>query len=237
MIFFICIYQLNKLFNNVFNYPCVSAPPSPHTLNTRMGVGPDLLDHHLHQVPFTTSNTDHYRSNTSQSSTDHYRSNITQQSTDHYRSNTSQQSSTDHYHSNLSQQSANDHYRSNITQQPSTDHYRSNISQPASTDHYRANTSQLPGILKNSSQYHSSSAVTTPQQQHIRQASASPPLPPPPEDNFGHVAAGPIVPQEPDLPGWVPKNYLEKGTFDEIFKNKLIFFILTIYIYFSDCNL
>ncbi|XP_001946649.1 abl interactor 2 [Acyrthosiphon pisum] len=197
-------------------------PPSPHTLNTRMGVGPDLLDHHLHQAPFS-SNTDHYRSNTSQqSSTDHYRSNISQQSsTDHYRSNTSQLSSTDHYRSNLSQQSSTDHYRSNIPQQPPTDHYRSNITQLTTTDHYRANTSQLPGILKNSSQYHSSSAVvTSPQQQHTRQASASPPLPPPPEDHFGHIAAGPIVPQEPDLPGWVPKNYLEK--------------VIAIYDYYAD---
>lgn len=177
------------------------APPSPHTLNTRMGVGPDLLDHHHHQGSFIPT-TDHYRSNMSQ-----------QSSTDHYRSNTPQQSTNDHYRSNLSQQSATDHYRSNISQQP-TDHYRSNITQQTSTDHYRANTSQLPGILKNSSQYHASSAVvTSPQQQHTRQASASPPLPPPPEDNFGHVAASPIVPQEPDLPGWVPKNYLEKGKF------------------------
>lgn len=52
--------------------------------------------------------------------------------------------------------------------------------------------------------------------------SNSPPLPPPPppeqEDNsqFGRLihstnAIMPIVPDEEDLPGWVPKNYIEKG--------------------------
>ena len=47
----------------------------------------------------------------------------------------------------------------------------------------------------------------------------SPPLPPPPppEDEhsgFGRPHTGrmmPIVPDEEDLPGWVPKNYIEKG--------------------------
>ncbi|CAI6371533.1 unnamed protein product [Macrosiphum euphorbiae] len=193
------------------------APPSLHTLNTRMEVGPDLLDHHLHQATFS--------SNTSQqSSTDHYYSNISQQSsTDHYHylSNTSQLSSTDHFRSNLSQQSSTVHYSSNIPQKPPADHYRSNIPQLTTTDHYRANTSQLPGILKNSAQYYSSSAVvTSPQQQHTRQASASLPLPRPPEDYFGHIAAGSIVPQEPDLPGWVPKNYSEK--------------VIAIYDYYAD---
>ncbi|XP_050431881.1 abl interactor 2 [Adelges cooleyi] len=198
-------------------------PPSPHTLNnSRMGIGPDLLDNHHHQAPSFGSSTDHYRSNTSQQlSNDHYRSGASQQSSnDHYRSGASQQSSNDHYRSSASQQSATDHYRSNMSQQSSTDHYRSNLSQQqAATDHYRANTS-LPGILKNSSQYHPSSAVTATQQGSSRQGSASPPLPPPPEDHFGHISAGGIVPQEPDLPGWVPKNYLEK--------------VIAIYDYYAD---
>ncbi|KDR07257.1 abl interactor 2-like isoform X1 [Zootermopsis nevadensis] len=51
-----------------------------------------------------------------------------------------------------------------------------------------------------------------------RPGNASPPLPPPPppEDEhagFGRPHAGrmmPIVPDEEDLPGWVPKNYIEK---------------------------
>lgn len=47
----------------------------------------------------------------------------------------------------------------------------------------------------------------------------SPPLPPPPPPDDEHEAFGrprtsgvmPIVPDEEDLPGWVPKNYIEKG--------------------------
>lgn len=47
----------------------------------------------------------------------------------------------------------------------------------------------------------------------------SPPLPPPPPPEDEHEAFGrprtsgvmPIVPDEEDLPGWVPKNYIEKG--------------------------
>ena len=50
----------------------------------------------------------------------------------------------------------------------------------------------------------------------------SPPLPPPPppeheeHPQFGRPqqssgAIMPIVPDEEDLPGWVPKNYIEKG--------------------------
>ena len=53
--------------------------------------------------------------------------------------------------------------------------------------------------------------------------SSSPPLPPPPppeqdeHPQFGRPqqsdrgALMPIVPDEEDLPGWVPKNYIEKG--------------------------
>lgn len=56
-----------------------------------------------------------------------------------------------------------------------------------------------------------------------RQSGAqSPPLPPPPPpEHDEHEAFGrprtsgsgvmPIVPDEDDLPGWVPKNYIEKG--------------------------
>lgn len=47
----------------------------------------------------------------------------------------------------------------------------------------------------------------------------SPPLPPPPppedeHEDFGRPRTSgvmPIVPDEDDLPGWVPKNYIEKG--------------------------
>ncbi|KAI4458950.1 abl interactor family member [Holotrichia oblita] len=50
--------------------------------------------------------------------------------------------------------------------------------------------------------------------------SQSPPLPPPPppeeeHEDFGRPRASgvmPIVPDEEDLPGWVPKNYIEKGS-------------------------
>lgn len=59
------------------------------------------------------------------------------------------------------------------------------------------------------SQYHSS---------NLRQGNTSPPLPPPPaiedeQDRFGKASCTqhiPIVTDELDLPGWVPKNYIEK---------------------------
>lgn len=55
-----------------------------------------------------------------------------------------------------------------------------------------------------------------------RPGSQSPPLPPPPPDddenqNFGRPRTqsvgplAPIVPDDQNLPGWVPKNYIEKG--------------------------
>lgn len=55
-----------------------------------------------------------------------------------------------------------------------------------------------------------------------RSGASSPPLPPPPppeqdeHPQFGRPtpssgAIMPIVPDEEDLPGWVPKNYIEKG--------------------------
>lgn len=57
-----------------------------------------------------------------------------------------------------------------------------------------------------------------------RPGSESPPLPPPPppeEDDHQHFGRprtqsqgplAPIVPDDQNLPGWVPKNYIEKGT-------------------------
>lgn len=56
-------------------------------------------------------------------------------------------------------------------------------------------------------------------QQHRSSGAQSPPLPPPPPPEDEHEAFGrprtsgvmPIVPDEEDLPGWVPKNYIEKG--------------------------
>jgi len=51
-----------------------------------------------------------------------------------------------------------------------------------------------------------------------RPGSQSPPLPPPPEEHadFGRPRqqqsmVAPIVPEDQNLPGWVPKNYIEKG--------------------------
>lgn len=64
---------------------------------------------------------------------------------------------------------------------------------------------------------------TLPHQQRVsslRAGAQSPPLPPPPppedehEASFGRPHSSgvmPIVPDEEDLPGWVPKNYIEKG--------------------------
>lgn len=59
------------------------------------------------------------------------------------------------------------------------------------------------------------------QQQQHRPGNVSPPLPPPPppEDehaHFGQPAGGrgtAIVPDDHHLPGWVPKNYIEKGLY------------------------
>ena len=58
----------------------------------------------------------------------------------------------------------------------------------------------------------------------MRPGSQSPPLPPPPPEeqhlaDFGRprqgttVVAPSIVPEDRNLPGWVPKNYIEKGQF------------------------
>lgn len=81
-------------------------------------------------------------------------------------------------------------------------------------------TSTLP---HNSLGHHTTHHHTLPH--HHQSSRSSPPLPPPPlpeEDhhpNFGQPAAGrgmPIVSDELDLPGWVPKNYIEKGNFNNI---------------------
>ncbi|XP_075213788.1 uncharacterized protein LOC142319993 [Lycorma delicatula] len=87
-------------------------------------------------------------------------------------------------------------------------------------DHNRPihSTSTLPhsGVHHTSSHHHHH---TLP---HHHSSRSSPPLPPPPlpeEDQhprFGQPASSSqglaIVSDEPDLPGWVPKNYIEKGT-------------------------
>lgn len=59
---------------------------------------------------------------------------------------------------------------------------------------------------------------TLPNQRSSRGGNISPPLPPPPppEDehaNFGQLPSrgGGIVPDDHHLPGWVPKNFIEKG--------------------------
>lgn len=57
-----------------------------------------------------------------------------------------------------------------------------------------------------------------------RPGSQSPPLPPPPPPEDEHQDFGrprtstqgqlaPIVPDDQNLPGWVPKNYIEKGKY------------------------
>lgn len=69
---------------------------------------------------------------------------------------------------------------------------------------------------------------------HQRQSgSSSPPLPPPPEENadFGRPrvqSLQPIVPDDQNLPGWVPKNYIEKGK-----ELKLCNVNFEIYVWFS----
>lgn len=84
-------------------------------------------------------------------------------------------------------------------------------------------------------------------QQHRGAGAQSPPLPPPPPPEDVHEAFGrprtsgvmPIVPDEEDLPGWVPKNYIEKGiktiailrakVFTDIFVS-----VVAIYDYYAD---
>lgn len=69
-----------------------------------------------------------------------------------------------------------------------------------------------------------------------RPGSQSPPLPPPPPEddenqNFGRPRTqsvgplAPIVPDDQNLPGWVPKNYIEKGKLFTIHKHTSIKYI------------
>lgn len=89
---------------------------------------------------------------------------------------------------------------------------------------FLAPPSPLVGITGNTldfTSYHTLSERLSHQVSRSSGAS-SPPLPPPPppeqeeHPQFGRPtqssgAIMPIVPDEEDLPGWVPKNYIEKG--------------------------
>lgn len=88
--------------------------------------------------------------------------------------------------------------------------------------HMRISSSQLAAAAVAAAAHHRSSGAQ------------SPPLPPPPPPEDEHEAFGrpqtaagvmPIVPDEDDLPGWVPKNYIEKG--NQWFLNLNIFDFLT----------
>jgi hypothetical protein len=60
----------------------------------------------------------------------------------------------------------------------------------------------------------------------MRGGSQSPPLPPPPPPDSSHMPPSygygrgsmGIVPDDAGLPGWVPKNYLEKGNYHTFLK-------------------
>lgn len=80
-----------------------------------------------------------------------------------------------------------------------------------------------------------------------RPGSQSPPLPPPPEEHadFGRPRqqslVAPIVPDDQHLPGWVPKNYIEKGenhemlkVFIPVFQSFFILTVVAIYDYYAD---
>lgn len=89
---------------------------------------------------------------------------------------------------------------------------------------FTAPPSPLVGITGNTldfTNYHTLSERLSHQVSRTSGAN-SPPLPPPPppeqeeHPQFGRPtqssgAIMPIVPDEEDLPGWVPKNYIEKG--------------------------
>lgn len=68
---------------------------------------------------------------------------------------------------------------------------------------------------------------------------SSPPLPPPPppeqeeHPQFGRPtpsssAIMPIVPDEEDLPGWVPKNYIEKGKITDLSLYLIVLNVFTV---------
>lgn len=77
-----------------------------------------------------------------------------------------------------------------------------------------------------------------------RPGSQSPPLPPPPEEHadFGRPRqqslVAPIVPDDQNLPGWVPKNYIEKGERNilliKIVADVDLFLVVAIYDYYAD---
>lgn len=69
-----------------------------------------------------------------------------------------------------------------------------------------------------------------------RPGSQSPPLPPPPPPEDEHQDFGrprtstgpqlaPIVPEDQNLPGWVPKNYIEKGKYQKMYLKLQLFYI------------
>lgn len=79
-----------------------------------------------------------------------------------------------------------------------------------------------------------------------RPGSQSPPLPPPPPEDdenqhFGRPRTqsvgplAPIVPDDQNLPGWVPKNYIEKGTMNTQFISFLFISIRFCFTFFIKC--
>jgi U5 snRNP spliceosome subunit len=96
---------------------------------------------------------------------------------------------------------------------------------PQMGNSHMANNPQPPNAHPPPSQYQAGMmSQQPPPPPSMQQRSSSPPLPPPPTSagqmddhvNFGQPQAvrnGGIVPRDQDLPGWVPKNYIEKGKF------------------------
>lgn len=73
-----------------------------------------------------------------------------------------------------------------------------------------------------------------------RPGSQSPPLPPPPEEEhaeFGRPRqqslVAPIVPDDQNLPGWVPKNYIEKGLLKDVLFVSAGFYLNFVLLFFS----
>lgn len=96
---------------------------------------------------------------------------------------------------------------------------------------FPAPPSPLVGITGNTLDFTSYHTLSERLNHQVSRSSgaSSPPLPPPPPEQEEHPQFGrptqssgaimPIVPDEEDLPGWVPKNYIEKGTSKNIFLN------------------
>ncbi|KAI5705521.1 hypothetical protein M8J76_004198 [Diaphorina citri] len=103
---------------------------------------------------------------------------------------------------------------------------------PQMGNSHMANNPQPPNAHPPPSQYQAGMmSQQPPPPPSMQQRSSSPPLPPPPTSagqmddhvNFGQPQAvrnGGIVPRDQDLPGWVPKNYIEK--------------VIAIYDYYAD---